>query len=88
MAALVAIYKKPADVEAFEKHYFEKHISLAKTMPRFRKYLRGNATWSFMLAARRRAVRIERPAVSSFRRTLGRHSVHPGTTGPREPDQG
>jgi uncharacterized protein (TIGR02118 family) len=38
MAGLVAIYKKPADVEAFEKHYFETHIPLAKTMPGFRKY--------------------------------------------------
>jgi uncharacterized protein (TIGR02118 family) len=38
MAKLVAIYKKPADVEAFEKHYFGTHIPLAKTMPGFRKY--------------------------------------------------
>ena len=38
MAGLVAIYKKPADVEAFEKHYFGTHIPLAKTMPGFRKY--------------------------------------------------
>jgi uncharacterized protein (TIGR02118 family) len=38
MAGLVAIYKKPADVQAFEKHYFGTHIPLAKTMPGFRKY--------------------------------------------------
>jgi uncharacterized protein (TIGR02118 family) len=38
MAGMVAIYKKPADVEAFEKHYFETHIPLAKTMPGLRKY--------------------------------------------------
>jgi len=38
MAGLVAIYKRPADVEAFEKHYFGTHIPLAKTMPGFRKY--------------------------------------------------
>jgi uncharacterized protein (TIGR02118 family) len=38
MAGLVAIYKKPADVQAFEKHYFGTHIALAKTMPGFRKY--------------------------------------------------
>jgi uncharacterized protein (TIGR02118 family) len=37
MAGLVAIYKKPADVEAFEKHYFGTHIPLAKTMPGFRR---------------------------------------------------
>jgi len=38
MAGMVAIYKRPADVEAFEKHYFETHIPLAKTMPGLRKY--------------------------------------------------
>ena len=38
MAGLVAIYKKPADVEAFEKHYFGTHIPLTKKMPGFRKY--------------------------------------------------
>jgi uncharacterized protein (TIGR02118 family) len=38
MARLVAIYQEPADVEAFEKHYFGTHIPLAKTMPGFRKY--------------------------------------------------
>ena len=38
MAALVAIYKKPADVEAFAKHYFGTHIPLAKMMPGFRRY--------------------------------------------------
>jgi uncharacterized protein (TIGR02118 family) len=37
MAGLVAIYKKPADVEAFEEHYFGTHIPLAKKMPGFRK---------------------------------------------------
>ena len=37
MAALVAIYKKPADVEAFETHYFGTHIPLAKTMPGFQE---------------------------------------------------
>lgn len=38
MAGLVAIYKTPADVEAFKKHYFGTHIPLAKKMPGFRKY--------------------------------------------------
>lgn len=38
MAGLLAIYKRPADVEAFERHYFETHIPLAKKMPGFRKY--------------------------------------------------
>lgn len=38
MAGLIAIYKMPADVEAFEEHYFGTHIPLAKKMPGFRKY--------------------------------------------------
>ncbi|MEO8242109.1 MAG: EthD family reductase [bacterium] len=38
MARLVAIYKKPADVAEFEKHYFGTHIPLAKNMPGVRKY--------------------------------------------------
>jgi uncharacterized protein (TIGR02118 family) len=35
---MVVIYKKPADVKAFEKHYFETHIPLAKKIPGLRKY--------------------------------------------------
>lgn len=38
MARLIAIYRKPVDVDAFEKHYFGTHIPLARTMPGFRKY--------------------------------------------------
>ncbi len=38
MAGMVVIYKQPADVEAFEKHYFETHIPLAKKIPGLRKY--------------------------------------------------
>jgi uncharacterized protein (TIGR02118 family) len=38
MAGLVANYKKPADAEAFERHYFGTHIPLAKTMAGVRKY--------------------------------------------------
>jgi uncharacterized protein (TIGR02118 family) len=38
MARMVVIYKKPADVKAFEKHYFETHIPLAKKIPGLRKY--------------------------------------------------
>ncbi|MBZ9761552.1 EthD family reductase [Mesorhizobium sp. CA8] len=35
---MVVIYKQPADAEAFEKHYFETHIPLAKKIPGLRKY--------------------------------------------------
>jgi len=38
VAGMVAIYKMPADVEAFEKHYFGTHIPLAKKMPGLLKY--------------------------------------------------
>jgi len=34
---LVALYKKPADVEAFEKHYNETHAPLARKMPGLQK---------------------------------------------------
>jgi uncharacterized protein (TIGR02118 family) len=38
MAGMVVIYKKPADVKAFEKHYFETHIPLAKKLSGLRRY--------------------------------------------------
>jgi uncharacterized protein (TIGR02118 family) len=38
MAKMVVIYQKPEDVAAFERHYFEKHIPLAKRLPGIRKY--------------------------------------------------
>ncbi len=38
MAKMVVIYRKPVDVKAFEKHYFETHIPLAKKIPGLRKY--------------------------------------------------
>ena len=37
MAQLVIMYKTPTDVAAFEKHYSEKHIPLAKAIPGARK---------------------------------------------------
>ncbi|MDX8534764.1 EthD family reductase [Mesorhizobium sp. VK25A] len=38
MAGMVVIYKQPADVNAFDKHYFGTHIPLAKKIPGLRKY--------------------------------------------------
>ncbi len=38
MADLVVMYKTPKDTAAFDKHYFEKHIPLAKKIPGLRKY--------------------------------------------------
>jgi uncharacterized protein (TIGR02118 family) len=38
MARLLVMYKTPPDAAAFDKHYFEKHVPLAKTIPGLRKY--------------------------------------------------
>jgi uncharacterized protein (TIGR02118 family) len=38
MATLVVMYKTPKDTAAFDKHYVEKHIPLAKKIPGLRKY--------------------------------------------------
>ena len=38
MAELVVMYKTPKDTAAFDKHYFEKHVPIAKKMPGLRKF--------------------------------------------------
>jgi uncharacterized protein (TIGR02118 family) len=38
MASLLVLYKKPSDPAAFDRHYFDKHIALAKNIPGLRKY--------------------------------------------------
>jgi uncharacterized protein (TIGR02118 family) len=38
MARLVVMYKNPQDIAAFDKHYFAKHVPLAKKIPGVRKY--------------------------------------------------
>lgn len=38
MAKMVVIYKKPADPEAFNRHYFDIHAPLAKKLPGLRRY--------------------------------------------------
>lgn len=38
MARLLVLYKTPKDPAAFDKHYFEVHIPLAKMLPGLRKY--------------------------------------------------
>src|ERR1700756_1154377 len=37
MVKLIALYKKPADIAAFEKRYFEEHIPIANKMPGLRR---------------------------------------------------
>ncbi|MBQ9351930.1 MULTISPECIES: EthD family reductase [Phyllobacterium] len=38
MARMVVIYRTPKDVEAFDRHYFDIHVPLAKKIPGLRKY--------------------------------------------------
>jgi uncharacterized protein (TIGR02118 family) len=38
MAEVVVLYKTPQDAAAFDKHYAEVHIPLAKKIPGLRKY--------------------------------------------------
>jgi uncharacterized protein (TIGR02118 family) len=38
MARMIVIYRTPKNVEAFDRHYFEIHVPLAKKLPGLRKY--------------------------------------------------
>jgi uncharacterized protein (TIGR02118 family) len=38
MARMLVIYKTPRDPVAFDKHYFDIHLPLAKQLPGLRKY--------------------------------------------------
>jgi uncharacterized protein (TIGR02118 family) len=38
MAQLIALYKKPADVAAFDAYYFSTHVPKAKKIPGLRNY--------------------------------------------------
>jgi uncharacterized protein (TIGR02118 family) len=38
MAQMVVVYKRPENEEAFERHYFEKHVPLAKKLPGIKRY--------------------------------------------------
>ncbi len=38
MARMLVIYRTPKDVEAFDRHYFDIHVPLAKKIPGLRKY--------------------------------------------------
>jgi len=38
MAKMTVIYQTPKDISAFEKHYFDVHIPLAKQLPGLIKY--------------------------------------------------
>lgn len=38
MARLVVMYRTPKDASAFDAHYFDKHVALAKKIPDVRRY--------------------------------------------------
>ena len=38
MARFVVMYETPSDIEAFERHYHEVHVPLAKQLPGLRRY--------------------------------------------------
>ena len=38
MARMVVIYRTPENVEAFDRHYFDIHVPLAKKLPGLGKY--------------------------------------------------
>lgn len=46
MVKLIALYRKPADVEAFEQHYAQIHIPLVEKIPGIRK-----TEWTRFLAS-------------------------------------
>ena len=46
MVKLIALYKKPADVSAFESHYREIHVPLAKKMPGLKRIELSHMTGS------------------------------------------
>ncbi len=67
MARLLVMYKTPRDAAAFDKHYADKHVPLAKKIPGLRKFevSRGSDCDA------RRAVRLSPGRDPAFRRYGG-----------------
>ncbi len=42
-ARFVVVYDRPSDVDAFERHYDEVHVPLAKQYPGLRRYTRSDS---------------------------------------------
>jgi uncharacterized protein (TIGR02118 family) len=38
MVRFLVLYQTPTDIEAFERHYFEVHVPLARQLPGLRRY--------------------------------------------------
>jgi uncharacterized protein (TIGR02118 family) len=51
MVKLIALYKKPSDIEAFDKHYAEVHMPLTSKMPGLKKVEISRITGSPMGAS-------------------------------------
>ena len=39
MSRILVLYNQPADPAAFDKHYFERHVPIAKAIPGLRSYI-------------------------------------------------
>jgi len=58
MARMIVVWKRPRDVEAFDRHYFGVHVPMAKKLPGLRKYvvsvgpiaMLGNAADAYLIA--------------------------------------
>ncbi|MHB8414210.1 MAG: EthD family reductase [Acidiferrobacteraceae bacterium] len=44
MARMIVIYRTPADPAAFDKHYVDVHIPLAKNLPGLKRYEVSNGS--------------------------------------------
>jgi uncharacterized protein (TIGR02118 family) len=44
MAQMIVIYKPPKEPAAFERHYFEIHVPLAKQLPGLKRYETSNGS--------------------------------------------
>jgi len=52
MAYMVVIYRTPRDVTAFDKHYFDVHVPLAKKLPGLRKHEVSKGSIESLFSAR------------------------------------
>ena len=71
MAHLVVMYKTPKDAAAFDKHYSETHIPLAKKIPGLKKYEISQGPVATPARASSAA------ATPASRRSLLDHGQHP-----------
>jgi len=59
MAHMIVVFRTPKDTAAFDRHYFDRHVPLAKKLPGLRKYevnrgpiaLLNNAADAYLITA-------------------------------------